>query len=186
MSLLSRKLAITLLLNWWIYNKPDPIPLFYRYAYLMESIPLRYQLSKHCDLMEVGGELDSKGYGLAVPKNSPYRDSLSNAILSLSEQQVLLHLYNKWWNVSISYISLWSSHSLSWQSYQVRYLFFYRLQGSWEWGSLLCSMKQWLSGYYTGLGTKATWCNFQIWMTLCHFAGLELAHFALNILRNPL
>ncbi|KAF6017885.1 hypothetical protein EB796_023824 [Bugula neritina] len=69
------------------------------YAYLMESIPLRYQLSQHCDLMEVGGELDSKGFGIGVPKNSPYRDALSNAILSLSEQQILLDLYNKWWNV---------------------------------------------------------------------------------------
>ena len=66
----------------------------------MESIPLRYQLSQHCDLMEVGGELDSKGYGIGVPKDSPYRDSLSNAILNLSEMQILLNLYNKWWNVS--------------------------------------------------------------------------------------
>ena len=74
---------------------------YFRYAYLMESIPLRYQLSQHCDLMEVGGELDSKGYGIGVPKDSPYRDKLSNAILSLNENQVLLDLYKKWWkNVS--------------------------------------------------------------------------------------
>ncbi|XP_067946370.1 glutamate receptor ionotropic, kainate 2-like [Watersipora subatra] len=70
-----------------------------KYAYLMESIPLRYQLSQHCELMEVGGELDSKGYGIGVPRESPYRDILSNEILSLSERQVLLNLYNKWWNV---------------------------------------------------------------------------------------
>ena len=50
--------------------------------------------------MEIGGELDSKGYGIGVPKNSPYRDALSSVILRLSEEQVLLNLYNKWWNVS--------------------------------------------------------------------------------------
>lgn len=76
------------------------VVIVYRYAYLMESIPLRYQLSQHCDLMEVGGELDSKGYGIGVPKNSPFRDMLSDAILRLSERQILLNLYNKWWNVS--------------------------------------------------------------------------------------
>ena len=80
--------------------------IYFRYAYLMESIPLRYQLSQHCDLMEVGGELDSKGYGIGVPKDSPYRDSLSNAILNLSEMQILLNLYNKWWNVSTCVLSL--------------------------------------------------------------------------------
>ena len=50
--------------------------------------------------MEVGGELDSKGYGIGLPKNSPYRDIISKEILKLSESQVLLGLYNNWWNVS--------------------------------------------------------------------------------------
>ncbi|XP_067946390.1 glutamate receptor ionotropic, kainate 2-like [Watersipora subatra] len=71
-----------------------------KYAYLMESTPLRYQVSKNCDLMEVGGELDSKGYGIGLPKNSPYRDIISNEILRLSESQVLLRMYNEWWDVS--------------------------------------------------------------------------------------
>jgi len=65
----------------------------------MESIPLRYQLSQHCDLMEVGDELDSKGYGIGLPKNSPFRDMLSEKVLYLSENQILIRLYNKWWKV---------------------------------------------------------------------------------------
>lgn len=37
------------------------------YAYFMESTAIEYQLERHCDLMQVGGLLDSKGYGIAMP-----------------------------------------------------------------------------------------------------------------------
>lgn len=37
------------------------------YAYFMESTAIEYQLERHCDLMQVGGLLDSKGYGIALP-----------------------------------------------------------------------------------------------------------------------
>ena len=37
------------------------------YAYLMESSAIEYQLERHCELMQVGGPLDSKGYGIAMP-----------------------------------------------------------------------------------------------------------------------
>lgn len=37
------------------------------YAFLMESVPMEYQTNKDCNLMKVGGELDSKGYGIALP-----------------------------------------------------------------------------------------------------------------------
>lgn len=37
------------------------------YAFLMESTAIEYQLERHCDLMQVGGLLDSKGYGIAMP-----------------------------------------------------------------------------------------------------------------------
>lgn len=37
------------------------------YAFFMESTAIEYQLERHCDLMQVGGLLDSKGYGIAMP-----------------------------------------------------------------------------------------------------------------------
>jgi hypothetical protein len=40
------------------------------YAYIMESLTLEYNLEKYCDLMQVGGHLDSKGYGLALPSGT--------------------------------------------------------------------------------------------------------------------
>lgn len=37
------------------------------YAFFMESTAIEYQLERHCELMQVGGLLDSKGYGIAMP-----------------------------------------------------------------------------------------------------------------------
>lgn len=39
-----------------------------RYAYFMESTVIDYVTARHCNLTMVGGLLDSKGYGIAVPK----------------------------------------------------------------------------------------------------------------------
>ncbi|XP_064613530.1 glutamate receptor ionotropic, kainate 2-like isoform X2 [Liolophura sinensis] len=67
------------------------------YAYLMESTMIDYEIQRNCDLMQVGGLLDSKGYGIGTPMNSPYRDKLSLAILELQEGGKIHKLYNKWW-----------------------------------------------------------------------------------------
>ena len=38
-----------------------------QYAFLMESTSIEYQVQRKCDLMQVGGLLDSKSYGIALP-----------------------------------------------------------------------------------------------------------------------
>ena len=38
-----------------------------RYAYLMESPQLEYVVERNCDLQQVGGLLDTKSYGIALP-----------------------------------------------------------------------------------------------------------------------
>ena len=38
------------------------------YAFLMESTMIDYQMQRYCDLMQVGGLLDSKGYGIGTPR----------------------------------------------------------------------------------------------------------------------
>ena len=35
------------------------------YAFLMESNSIQYQIERYCDLQQIGGLLDSKGYGIA-------------------------------------------------------------------------------------------------------------------------
>ncbi|XP_004708787.1 glutamate receptor 2 isoform X7 [Echinops telfairi] len=69
-----------------------------KYAYLLESTMNEYiEQRKPCDTMKVGGNLDSKGYGIATPKGSSLRNAVNLAVLKLNEQGVLDKLKNKWW-----------------------------------------------------------------------------------------
>ncbi|XP_065350068.1 glutamate receptor ionotropic, kainate 2 isoform X2 [Cloeon dipterum] len=67
------------------------------YAFLMESTMLDYAVQRDCNLTQIGGLLDSKGYGIATPKGSPWRDKISLAILELQEKGTIQILYDKWW-----------------------------------------------------------------------------------------
>ncbi|EEB18839.1 glutamate receptor, ionotropic kainate 2 precursor, putative [Pediculus humanus corporis] len=67
------------------------------YAFLMESTMLDYVVQRDCNLTQIGGLLDSKGYGIATPKGSPWRDRISLAILELQEKGITQILYDKWW-----------------------------------------------------------------------------------------
>ena len=37
------------------------------YAFFMEAASIDYYTQRNCDLMQLGGLLDSKGYGIALP-----------------------------------------------------------------------------------------------------------------------
>lgn len=71
------------------------------YAFFMESTSIEYTIERNCNLTQIGGLLDSKGYGIALAKNSTrkrdYRTKLSEAILSLQESGKLEVLKNRWW-----------------------------------------------------------------------------------------
>ncbi|XP_055535887.1 glutamate receptor ionotropic, kainate 2-like isoform X2 [Wyeomyia smithii] len=67
------------------------------YAFLMESTSIEYIVERECDVTQIGGLLDDKGYGIAMRKNSAYRSALSEAVLRLQEQGVLTSLKRKWW-----------------------------------------------------------------------------------------
>ena len=38
------------------------------YAFLLESTMNQYTVERNCELMQVGGLLDSKGYGIGTPR----------------------------------------------------------------------------------------------------------------------
>ncbi|CAG0900832.1 unnamed protein product, partial [Cyprideis torosa] len=67
------------------------------YAFLMESTMLDYVGQRNCNLTQIGGLLDSKGYGIATPMGSPWRDKISLAILELQERGFITMFYDKWW-----------------------------------------------------------------------------------------
>ena len=63
----------------------------------MESTNVEYIVERNCDLTQIGSLLDSKGYGIALPPNSPFRTPLSSAILQLQEGGQLHMLKEKCW-----------------------------------------------------------------------------------------
>ncbi|CAH8625826.1 unnamed protein product [Schistosoma mattheei] len=67
------------------------------YAFLLESTMNEYYTQRDCELMQVGGLLDSKGYGIGLPEGSKYRDPISETILKLQKSQVLEQLKFYWW-----------------------------------------------------------------------------------------
>ncbi|XP_076658014.1 glutamate receptor ionotropic, kainate 2 [Halictus rubicundus] len=67
------------------------------YAFLMESTTIEYKMERDCNLVKVGGLIDNKGYGIALPRNSPHRTPINGAILKLQETGVLQDLKKKWW-----------------------------------------------------------------------------------------
>uniref|UniRef100_A0A0P4WIW3 Ionotropic glutamate receptor C-terminal domain-containing protein n=1 Tax=Scylla olivacea TaxID=85551 RepID=A0A0P4WIW3_SCYOL len=68
-----------------------------QYAYMMESSSIEYITERYCDLTQVGGPLDSKSYGIALPPGSPYTNAISEAILNLQEEGILQALKKRWW-----------------------------------------------------------------------------------------
>ncbi|XP_049872847.1 glutamate receptor ionotropic, kainate 2-like isoform X2 [Pectinophora gossypiella] len=67
------------------------------YAFLMESTSIEYMVERNCDVAQVGGLLDNKGYGIAMKKNSDYRQPMSESILQLQEEGKLTRMKDKWW-----------------------------------------------------------------------------------------
>ncbi|GBN04506.1 Glutamate receptor ionotropic, kainate 2 [Araneus ventricosus] len=71
------------------------------YAFFMESTSIEYLSERECDLTQIGGLLDHKGYGIATKKaisgKNELSASLSTGILILQERGVLHALKHKWW-----------------------------------------------------------------------------------------
>jgi hypothetical protein len=58
------------------------------YAFLMESTMLDYAVQRDCNLTQIGGLLDSKGYGIATPKGEFQREMVNrNDSLGVVEMQ---------------------------------------------------------------------------------------------------
>ncbi|CAF1301921.1 unnamed protein product [Rotaria sp. Silwood1] len=67
------------------------------YAFFMESTSIEYIVQRACNLTQIGGLLDNKGYGIGLPEGSPHRERVSEIILDLQEKGIIQKSYNKWW-----------------------------------------------------------------------------------------
>ncbi|XP_052000753.1 glutamate receptor ionotropic, kainate 5-like isoform X1 [Xyrauchen texanus] len=68
-----------------------------KYAFLLESTMNEYHRSLNCNLTQIGGLLDTKGYGIGMPLGSPFRDEISLSVLQLQENNRLEILKRRWW-----------------------------------------------------------------------------------------
>uniref|UniRef100_A0A672FIQ1 Glutamate receptor n=1 Tax=Salarias fasciatus TaxID=181472 RepID=A0A672FIQ1_SALFA len=68
-----------------------------RYAFLVESTMNEYYRGLDCNLTQIGGLLDTKGYGVGLPLGSPFRDEITLGILQLQENNRLEILKRRWW-----------------------------------------------------------------------------------------
>uniref|UniRef100_A0A8C6MAI6 Glutamate receptor n=1 Tax=Nothobranchius furzeri TaxID=105023 RepID=A0A8C6MAI6_NOTFU len=68
-----------------------------KYAFLMESTMNEYYRSLNCNLTQIGGLLDTKGYGIGLPLGSPYRDEITLGVLQMQESNRLEILKRRWW-----------------------------------------------------------------------------------------
>uniref|UniRef100_A0A9J8B5Q0 Glutamate receptor n=1 Tax=Cyprinus carpio carpio TaxID=630221 RepID=A0A9J8B5Q0_CYPCA len=68
-----------------------------KYAFLLESTMNEYHRRLNCNLTQIGGLLDTKGYGIGMPLGSPFRDEITLGILQLQENNRLEILKRRWW-----------------------------------------------------------------------------------------
>lgn len=68
-----------------------------KYSFFMESSMIDYYTQTMCNLAKLDQRLDSKGYGIGLPKDSKYRILIGKALLSLKEETIVKQLIEKWW-----------------------------------------------------------------------------------------
>ena len=68
------------------------------YAFFMNAVAIEYIIERDNDLIQVGGLLDSKEYGIAMKKGSYMMKMIDVAILQMQESGVLKTLKHPWWS----------------------------------------------------------------------------------------
>ncbi|RWS07679.1 uncharacterized protein B4U79_10386, partial [Dinothrombium tinctorium] len=66
------------------------------YAFFMESAALDYIVGKECDVMQLGKRVNSRYYGIAMPKNFEFKTMINTGLANLHERGLLQNLKEKW------------------------------------------------------------------------------------------
>lgn len=82
------------------------------YAFIGESVMQDLFAARDCSVMRVPEVIGARGYGIAASIGSPWTETLSIAILEMSETGHLEYLRQKWWSSSCSKESSPGSSSL--------------------------------------------------------------------------
>uniref|UniRef100_A0A182FM19 Ionotropic glutamate receptor C-terminal domain-containing protein n=1 Tax=Anopheles albimanus TaxID=7167 RepID=A0A182FM19_ANOAL len=71
------------------------------FAFIHDSAEIRYEISRNCNLTEVGEVFAEQPYGIAVQQGSHLQDELSYFILELQKERFFESLTAKFWNNSV-------------------------------------------------------------------------------------
>ena len=71
-----------------------------KFAFFMESAGAEYAMAQNCGLSTVGGNINTRNYGIVTQKDSAYRKVLNIALLELMDEGVIQKLKQKWWRSS--------------------------------------------------------------------------------------
>ena len=73
-----------------------------QYAFLMESNSIQYQTERNCELTQIGGLLDSKGYGIAfTPGNTILSTAghMEDTLISATQTESFQSVFNSFLSV---------------------------------------------------------------------------------------
>ncbi|KAJ8965569.1 hypothetical protein NQ314_004028 [Rhamnusium bicolor] len=70
------------------------------YAFIHDSSEIKYEISRNCNLTEVGDVFGEKPYAIAVQQGSHLQDDLSRTMLGLQKERFFEGLRDKYWNHS--------------------------------------------------------------------------------------
>ncbi|XP_049883076.1 glutamate receptor ionotropic, kainate 2 [Pectinophora gossypiella] len=68
------------------------------FAFIHDSAEIRYEVTRNCNLTEVGDMFAEQPYAIAVQQGSRLQENLSRALLELQKERFLEMLANKYWN----------------------------------------------------------------------------------------
>ena len=76
-----------------------------KFAFFLESAGAEYATAQNCGLTTVGGNINTRNYGVVTQKDSAYRKVLNIALLELMDEGVIQKMKQKWWRSSERFCS---------------------------------------------------------------------------------
>lgn len=58
------------------------------YAYFMESTGIEYEMGRKCELRKIGGQLDSKSYGIGMPLSTRNNSTRNKTLSDIFQMQI--------------------------------------------------------------------------------------------------
>merc|ERR1712110_1187060 len=82
-----------------------------KFAFFMESAGADYATAQNCGLTTVGGNINTRNYGIVTQKDSAYRKVLNIALLELMDEGVIQKMKQKWWGARTGTVTTGSSRN---------------------------------------------------------------------------